>query len=287
MTELKDVLAKTSEADSGLRVARVISVDKHTLMVDLNSGAAGTSIQAVDSCNPRPDQNVLIAMHGNRPLAVGVVGGAYRQGTLVATADSTYHVTGLINGVSAQATKIGTFTAAVGNRYPLMWAENAEYVWVLPDPGSGFTPPDPGSGSGGGGSGGGGTPGSYTTSYAATSSGVALLGGSRDPGDLIFNFSIDYGYFQYGYGRFNELAGKTILSARIYLPRTSGSGNVTLQVNGAAGSSSTATGGWASLSLTRVNDLIGLPVIQMAEMRVTGTGSLRGVPAGTIQITWK
>lgn len=287
MTELKDLVTQPAlEASSPFRIARVISLVGRSLTVDFGSGAAGTVVQAVVSCAPRPGDNVLVAMDGNRPIAVGVLNDPYRQAVLVTVSSTSTTVTGLLNGVSTAVTKAGAFTVSPGDNLPLIWSADGSAVWVLGKAGAAYVPPPP-TGGGGGGGGGGSTPGSYTSSYAATSSGVQLLGGNRQSGDLNMGFTVDYGYYQYGYGRFNELVGKTILSGQIYLPRTLGSGSVTLQVDGAGGSSSATTGGWTPLSLTRLNDLISRPIVQMVEMKVYGSGSLRGIPAGTVQITWR
>lgn len=285
MTELASLFqGKESAVDDVVRVARVIKVDKHELTVDFGSGVDGTIVTAVDSCNPLPDQNVVILMVGNRPLAVGVVGGAYRQGSMVATSDAAYTVNGLINGVAGAATKSGSWSAVPGNRYPLMWYPDAGGLIVLPDPGTGFIPPPPGSNTGGGGTGGGSAPGTYTTTYAATSSASYITsGGGYAYGNLVLG-SGRQGLYAYGLGRFRELASKTILSARINLPRVSGSGSVTLQAN-VAGSSTVSTGGWVTLPVARAQELTssGTPAVT-----ITGYGALAGTPSGgTIQITWR
>lgn len=283
MTELADLFGKSGTGTSPFRTARVIAVNGRTLTVDFGSGAAGTVIEAVASCNPRPDDNVFIAMDGNRPLALGVRNDPYRQAVLIAVSDSTNTVTGVLNGVSTAVTKAGAFTATPGDTLPLHWAADGSSVWVLAKAGAAYTPPS----SGGGGSGGGSAPGSYTTSYAASQSGAFNSSGREYLGDLQL-LPGGFGFYGYGTNRFNDLQGKTILSGRVYLPRVDGSGDVTVSVSRGGfeqpGSNSIATGGWGTLPITRLNSLISGS--GSAALFFRGSGILKGIPAGTVQITW-
>lgn len=281
MSELSD-LQVVAETPSPFKTARVISVSGHSLTVDFGSGAGGTVIQSTDSCNPVPDQTVLIAMDGRRPVAVGALGGPYRQATMIATGSSSTTATGVVNGVSKAVTKMGSFTVTNGDELPLIWAPDGSEVWVAAKAGVAYTPPSGGSG----GSGGGSTPGSYTTSYAASSSGWYSNAGAGN-GTLQLA-SGRTGYFNYGTNRMNELQGKTIVSGRIYLVRSSGSGSISLRaLKGSTFSStqSTSAGGWLSLSSAVVSGLVA--GTGATAVRITGSGNINGIPGGTIQITWK
>lgn len=285
MTELADLIpSPKEEAQRQFRRARVISVSGRSLTVDLDSGAGGAVIPSVDSCNPVPDQWVLILVDGSTMLAVAALNGVYRQPTLIAISDQTATVTGLVNGVSTAVTKVGTFTAVAGEEFPLVWSADGSGVWVLAKAGAAYTPPPP---SGGGGGGGGGTPSSYTTNYSATSSGWFSSTGGAGNGTLMLAAGRT-GYFNYGTNRMNELQGRTLLSGRIYLVRSSGSGSVSARALKGGVFSSTATlspGGWLTLPPAVVAHLVAGS--GATAMRLTGSGNISGIPAGTIQITWR
>lgn len=280
MSELADLI-KTADTPDPFRTARVISVNKHLLTVDFGSGVAGTVVQATDSCNPVPNQTVIIAMDGNRPVAVGALGGPYRQQTMIATGSSSTTATGLVNGVSKAVTKIGTFTVTNGDELPLLWAADGSEVWVAAKAGVAYVPPA----GGGGGTGGGGSS-TYTTNYATRSSGWNISGSAGGSGDLTL-YSGRVGFFAYGTNRMNELQGKTIQSARILLQRVSGSGSVSVRVGKGAllGSSTIVPNGWMTLPLARVADMVNGS--GSVYLYITGSGTLRGTPSGTVQITWK
>lgn len=285
MTELSDLVAgPLLDQSSPFRVARVISVNRRVLTVDFGSGVAGTVVQAVASCNPRPDDNVFIAMDGNRPVALGVMGDPYRQATIKVDGASSTVVLGQLNGVATNVTKAGAFDVTIGDVLPLVWSADGSGVWVLAKPGAAYVPPPS---TGGGGSGGGSTPGSYTTTYAATMGGFMAAIGPVAPAAVVLD-SV-YGFYTYGNNRLNELQGRSILRARINLPRTSGSGSVTVRSRkgGSVGGSSTVgTGGWVSLPTARVNELIAGS--GLTDVRLYGTGTLAGTPnGGTLQVTWR
>lgn len=293
MTGLEALITPTGPVPE-YRTAKVLSVSGRSLTVDMGGPIV---VPSLNSCNPQPGQSVGVLIYGPASMvAVGVAGGAYKQATLTATASTTTTVTGVLNGSSTVVPKIGAFTVTNGDVLPLMWSADGSGVWVLAQPGSAYVPPDS---SGGGGStppsGGGGTSGgtsTYTSTYYATASGTHLT--SDISGNLNFNTTFfltsgAYGYFRYGLGRMRELRNRTLISGRIYLPRLSGSGSVNLSVTGNPGSNLTSTGGWAALGFSRVVELVNVPSIAQTQVQLVASsvGALKGVPAGTIQITWK
>lgn len=279
MAELADLFPAAAEVSrsADLRPAVVLSVAGRVATVDMGGPI---TVSCLDSCVPVVGQTVLVGAVGSSRWAVGVVNGTYRQSFLKVTANATTTVTGILNGVSTAVSKVGAFTAGVGDNLLLIWAGDGSVPYVVAPPGVPYIPPS-------GGGGGGGTPppsggGTYTTSYAATTS-YWFSGFSPTFGDLDLSRATSAA-FDYGVGRMRELASKTLISGRIYLPRVSGSGNVTLKVGVGPGSSSTATGGWASLPTTRLNELVAKT--SLVSVFLSGSGVLKGIPAGTIQITW-
>lgn len=268
--------------------APVIQVEGRKLTVDLGGPVI---VEAVDSCNPQVGQQALILQQGTTYRAVGAFGGPYRQATITVVSSTTDTVTGVVNGVSRSVQKAWAFTPSNGDVLPLLWSPDGATVVAL---GSADTvSPGGGSGGGGGGGGGGGTS-TYKTTYAPSGSGWrSELGGSsvstRSPVDLNFGVGgAKTGYYRYGTNRFNELQGRTIVSARIKLERQSGSGNVTIRVfKGSLNPSSTSISpsGWVSLPLTRLNEL--RAGTGQTEIRVSGSGILRAAPSGVIEVTWR
>lgn len=283
MTDLSALVSSPSSVAPDLvRLARVISVDKHSLTVDLGNGE-GTVVQASDSCNPIPEQTVVLLMSGSRPVAVGALGGAYRQQTMIATGSTTTTATGVVNGASRAVTKAGTFTVTNGDELPLVWSADSSDVWVLGKAGVPYVPPA----SGGGGTGSSSAPSSYTSYYAATHSGWIRPGtGTGSSGKLQLGSGY-YGFFNYGTNRMNELQSRTLVSAHLLLERISGSGSVSVQVQKGVGlgTSTIASTGWVSFPLVRAQELVS--GYGSTYLHFTGTGSLAGMPRGTVRITWK
>lgn len=286
MSELSDLFAAPSSTVSTRR-ARVISVSGRNLVVDL--GGAVT-IPAVASCNPVPDQSVLIAVEGSSMTAIAAIGGVNRQATLTATSSTTTTVTGLLNGASRAVTKAGAFTVTAGDELPLLWAADGSDVWVLGKAGVPYVPPP----SGGGGGGGGGVK-SGTATYAATWSGSRESAGSWQSGSLRLG-STRMGGFFYGSSRFRELQGRTITGFRVNIVRASGGGSVSVFSVSNSGpgavslpdgpTASVSPGGWRSLPIGMANWMIsgsgtgGLVI-------PGGSGTLRGLPYGTLQFDWR
>lgn len=289
MTELADLIPDPQvDLRRLFRRGRVISVNGRSLTVDLDSGPAGIVIPSYDSCNPVPDQWVDIRVDGSTMIAVGAINGDYRQPTLIATSDQTATVTGLVNGVSRAVTKVGSFTAVAGEEFPLVWSADGSGVWVLAKAGAAYTPP-PSGGGGGGGS----TPGSYTTNYAPQWSGWEAPGVTSGSGDLNISKARQfapngYGYYKYATGRFSELSSRTILSGRIYMPRVSGDGTVSLMINAGPSFTTVTPSGWVALAGTRINELIARSSAGPVDVRLaSGAGIVKGIPAGTVQIVWR
>jgi hypothetical protein len=280
VTDLADLIP-----DSGgvsFRRGRVISLSGRSLTVDLGAGEAGIIIPSLDSCNPVPNQWVLIMVDGSSMVAVGALNGAYRQPTLIATSNQTSTVTGLLNGVSTAVTKVGSFTASAGEEFPLVWSADGSGVWVLAKAGAAYVPPP--SGGGGTGGGGGTTPSSYTTNYPATKSHWFAPG--RGGGGLYLDKGT--GVLDYGTNRMNELQGRTILSGRVLLERLSGSGTVVVAVYKGSlqsGSDGVSPSGWVNLNLARVAQLVN--GTGATSLYLTGGGQLKGTPSGTVQIRWR
>lgn len=278
MAELAD-LVPVADVPLTVRRARVISISGRQLTVDIGGPVV---IGSLDSCNPMPNQWVFIIGEGTSMMAIGAVGGPYRQATLTVVSQTTDTVTGLVNGVSRTVGKTWAFTATAGDVLPLLWSPDGSNVSALGLPGAAYVPP---SGGGGGGSNPGGGTTTHTSYYAPVSSGYSD-GGETFSGSV--RLSSGVGYYQYGVNRMNELQGRTIVSASINLLRIIGSGSVTLTAykGGTLGSSSVATGGWVALPTARATDLVNGTGATTAH--IVGSGTLKGVPdGGTIQIVWR
>lgn len=288
MTELADLFPSRSpdaSRSAEIRAAIVTAVSGKMVTVDIGGPIV---VRCVDSCIPVVGQTVLVGAVGTTRWALGVVDGTYRQSFIKVTANGSTTVTGILNGASTAVSKVGAFTATVGDTLLLVWAADGTYPFVVAPPGVPYIPP---SGGGGGGGGGGGSPppsggggGPYTSYYAATASGYKSAG--EIYGNVVLGFPSTYGFYRYGYGRMRELIGKTLISGAINLPRVSGSGTATISVVSGLGSSAVTTGGWAALSGTRLSALVNSPSVSQTEVHLTGSGTLKGTPAGTIQITW-
>lgn len=280
MPSLSDLIPATTKQPSFLR-ARVISISGRKLTVDIGGAVV---IDSLDSCNPKPDQQVLILDEGTSMLAVGAIAGPYRQATMTVVSNQTDTVTGLVNGVSKAVGKAWAFTATAGDVLPLLWSPDGSNVTALGLPGAAYIPP---SGGGGGGTnpGGGGTT-TYTSYYPPTLSGT-MYGSTATNGTVVLG-SGKTGFYSYGKNRMNELQGRALVSARINLLRVIGSGNVNIQsVKGTMQSalSSVGTGGWVSLPLIRASELIA--GTGETQIFVYGSGQLKGAPGGAIEITWR
>jgi len=256
------------EVPAGLTVrrARVISIAGRSLTVDLGGPIV---VQSLGACYPRPDQFVYMIGEGSSFTAIGVVNDVPRQATITVTADATNVVTGLVNGISVPITKMGAYTAAVGDTLPLIWAADGSGVWAGAKPGAAYVPPPSGGGSGG-------SPGgvtSGTSTYALTGAGLynSFVGGWLNSPAL--NQSSDTtGLMFYGAGRFRELQGRTIRGFRVNVSRNGGTGNLNFYTH-AYGSQ---PGGAPSLSNGPVaragSGLISLPV-SMANYLIAGSGT--------------
>ena len=280
--------------DSSFRSARVIRVDGRTLTVDMGGPV---EVQSLDSCNPLPDQFVLIA---EGKFAIGAVAGEVRQATVKITDHSTNTVVGLVNGVSRIISKVGSYTPTIGDVLPLFWSADASAVWAGATPGLAYVPPPVsgggagtgtaggggGTSTGGGSTGGGGIVTTGTATYSATGSGWFRLP-SAARGSLNLNSGAT-GYYEYGFNRMNELQSRSIQWGTISLPRTGGSGNVTITANkgGSTYSTVVSTGSAVGLNgsfLARLIDGSG-----GVNIYVTGSGWLAGRPSGgIIRIGWR
>lgn len=287
--ELADVIKPSAPAPS-VRRARVISVAGRNLTVDLGGGI---TIPSLDSCNPVPDQWVYIIGEGSSMMAVGAIGGVYRQATLTATSSTSTTVTGLVNGVSTAVTKAGAFTVTNGDVLPLFWAADNSAVWVLGKAGVPYVPPAEGGGS----SGGGGTVTTGTYTYAASRS-ARFAGGEWISGSP--SAKAGYGIFLYGSGRFRGLQGRTITGFRANLSWSAGGGSLTVyghpHASAPAGpaslgynAGSRSPTGWVSLPTGLANYLIAGSGTGGLTFAQGGTifGSLHGIPSGTLQFDWR
>lgn len=292
MTDLTDLLAAPAVGITTL-TARVIKVTGRTLTVDLGGTAAGVDIPCVDSCNPQPNQYVLIQSNGTSMMALGAIGGQYRQATVTVTADATNAVTGMLNGRTATITKMGAFTPTVGAVLPLIWSADGSGVWAGATPGAAYVPPAAGDG---GTSSGGGTISTGTATYPATYAGVYSSAYGWASGDPSITTSLSTGGFFYGTSRFRELQGRTITGFRANIVRKGGSAAMSIYGNpqgspsGApslgysAGSSSAS--GWITLPIGLANYLIGGS--GTGGLAITAVGvALRGLPYGTLQFDWR
>lgn len=283
MTELADILPKPADGVT-VRRARVIEVQDSSLLVDMGGGI---TVARLDSCNPVPGQQVYIISEGSSMTAIAAIGGAWRQDTLTVTADATDSVTGLLNGVSTVVTKMGAYTAAVGAVLPLIWSANGHAVWAGATPGAAYVPPAPGAPptSGGGGAT------SGTASYAATWGGYST-GSGWHSGALVLPNNL--GGFFYGASRFRELQGRTIDAVRVNLQRLSGSGSVSYEavpnsgpstISDGGPSGSVGTEGWSGLPPSVASYLIAGS--GTGGLVFTGSGTLAGIPSGTLQFDWR
>lgn len=282
MTELSEVTAPPPAGLSSARL-RVISVNGRTVKVDIGGGM---DIPCVDSCNPVPNQYVLVQVEGSSMIATAAIGGPGRQAALTVASSTTTTVTGILNGVSTVVSKAGAYTTTAGDVLPLMWAPDGSRVWALGPGGVPYVPPE----GGGGGTGGGGGITTGTYSYAATDSGM-YSGGRWFDGALGRNST---GAYFYGAGRFKGLQGRTITGFRFNV-----SGGSTAAVYGhphaskpsgaptlgySAGSYSAT--GWKSLPIGLANYLIsgsgtgGLVIVGAAD-------GWPGTPQGTLQFDWR
>ena len=284
-------LAQVSGADSVFRSARVISIAGRTLTVDMGGPVV---VQSLDSCNPLPDQYVLIA---DGKYAVGAIAGEYRQATILLTTHSTNQVGGLVNGVYRGVSKLGNFTPTVGDVLPLFWSADGSGLWAGDKPGLAYVPPPVTGGSsgtgggtstGGGSTGGGGIVTTGTATYTALASGYFNDAGRRIDGNLYLNDSSDDGFYVYGHNRMNELQGRSIQWGTISMPRYSGSGTVLLESLKANSTStlSVSPGSTVGLSGAFLSNLInGSGGTQVRA--ISGSGVIRGIPYGTIRIGWR
>lgn len=286
MVEIADLIPVTGE---GLRVkvARVISVSQHNLTVDMGSAV---QVLSADSCNPRPNDYVIVLIDGSRMTAIAATGGPFRQSTIIVTASTSTTVTGLINGVSTTISKSGAFTVSNGQVCPLYWPADGSRAWCLPNEQSATV--DPGTGGSAGGGGGSVTEGS--TTYAPTSQGTYHpTTGSWQTNAVLFNTGFSVGAYFYGTSRFRELQGRNIRYIRAFLP---GSGSPTVwghphgsRPAGAPTQASNAgtrtLGGWVTLPNSLATYLIsgsgtgGLSFYG-------GPGQAQGLPTGQIVIGW-
>lgn len=245
-----------------VKTARVISVTRNVLQVDLG----GTAVQAiaVDMCNPRPNDNVVLLIQGATMTAIAVLGGPYRQATITVTADATNTVTGLINGVSTTIPKSSVFTATVGQVCPLLWSADGNRVWCLPNELQATS--NPGAGTGAGGSPGGVSSG--TSVYSARSMATWYNSYHEWSTGFARPSPTQYGLIFYGAGRFKELQGRKLTSFRAYLPKAAGSTSyVAISIHDyetrpphapISGFSPTVRqiGGWVSLPLVKATELV-------------------------------
>lgn len=263
-------------------IARVISVSGHTLMVDLGGPV---QVLAVDGCNPRPNDSVVILVSASSMTAIAAVGGPYRQSKMTVTANATNTVTGVINGVSTAIPKSGTFTATVGQDIPLFWSADGAIVWALPNEQQATSGPPPGGGSGG-------TPGGVTTgksTYPPTSR--ATWSGTWHTLAVPVTTSLESVMF-YGASRFRELQGRTITQFRAFLP---GAGTVSVFGHPHAGTpggapthgysaGSVSMGNWVSLPIGLANYLIA----GSGTGGIALTGSYNIVPSGQqLEFSWR
>jgi len=273
------------EVPAGLTVrrARVISISGRSLTVDMGGPIV---VQSLGACYPRPDQFVYMIGEGSSFTAIGVVNDVPRQATITVTADATNVVTGLVNGISVPITKMGAYTAAVGDTLPLIWAADGSGVWAGAKPGAAYVPPPSGGGSGG-------SPGgvtSGTSTYAPTYSG-SYIAAQWWPGSVGGFFA---GFF-YGAGRFRELQGRTIRGFRANLTRQNGSGSIPVYGNPQSGPSgvpskdysagSVNPSGWTNLPIGLASYLIGGSGTG-AIILEPGQGTLNGAPYGALQFDW-
>src|SRR5690606_32901058 len=120
-----------------------------------------------------------------------------------------------------------------GDVLPLLWSPDGGQVLALgsadttsPEGGGGGS--GGGGGTGGGGGGGGGIT-TYKTTYVPVASGWFAPPRSG-PGNLQLG-GTSTGYFRFATNAFNDMQGRTLVSARMKIERVSGSGNVSIQVN--------------------------------------------------------
>ena len=291
--DLSKAFAPAEQAASML-TARVIKVEGRKLTVDLGGPI---EVRCVDSCNPLPDQHVYIASDRGSLMAVGAVDGVYRQPTITVSSSSDNSVSGYVNGEYLLLPKMGIFVPTIGDVLPLIWSADASAVWVGSKPGVPYVPPPAtggASGSGGGTSSGGGTTGgggvvtSGTATYSARVSGYYTPSGSFVSGNLYLGTGLNHGFFGYGTNAMNELQGRSIQWGTISMPRYTGAGSVNLRAEKGGSSSNlfVAPGSTVGLSGAFLSTLIngtGATGIRVN----TGTGSLRGLPYGTIRIGWR
>ena len=285
MTELADILPKTTDGVT-VRRARVIEAQGSSLLVDMGGGI---TVARLDSCNPLPGQQVYIISEGSSMTAIAAIGGAWRQSTITVTDVSATDVRGLINGVSTVIPKMGEFTPVIGDVLPLVWAADGGVAWAGGKPGLDYVPPAPTAPPSSGGGDGAVTSG--TASYAATWGGYST-GSGWHSGALVLPNNL--GGFFYGASRFRELQGRTITAVRVNLQRLSGSGSVsyiavpnsgpsTISDGGPTGS--VGTGGWSGLPLSVASYLIAGS--GTGGLVFTGSGTLAGIPSGTLQFDWR
>lgn len=293
MADLSDIVPVPTPGLTA-QSARVISISGRTVTVDLGGPV---TIPTLDSCYPVPDQYVWIIGTGTAMIAVGAMGGPYRQATMTVTATNTTTATGIVNGVSGSHAKFGAFTPSIGDVLPLIWSADGNIAWVGPLPGVAYVPPPP-SGGGSGGSPSGGGSGGVTTgtaTYAATQAGSFSALSGFQSGRV--NFNADGTYF-YGTSRFKELQGRTITGFRVNLagvvPYAVGAGSVFGHGAASHGSVSPSHGfsggsisgtGWRPLSLSLAAYLIA--GTGTGGLMFTGSGSDAGTPYGTLQFDWR
>lgn len=289
MAELSD-LAPEVPAGLSVRRARVISIAGRSLTVDLGGPIV---VQALDSCNPIPNQFVYLIGEGTSFTAIAAVGGAPRQSTITVTVDGPSGVAGLVNGVLVTVAKVGAFTATVGDVLPLFWSADGSGVWAGQKGSSAYVPPPSGSGSGG--SPGGVTSGTSTYSVSGSSTYISQFASWGGP--TVIQDDGWYGLFFYGGGRFKELQGRTISGFRINISRMNGSGTLNFYTHGygsqPSGAPSISNGpigrggsGWISLPTSMANWLIagsgsgGLAISGAPFVRLAGS------PYGALRFDW-
>lgn len=293
--ELADLFTSAASGIN-LRTARVISVNRGTVVVDLGGPV---SVKTTDGCNPVPNQTVILALIGESIYALGALNGPYRQATITATSSTSTTVTGLINGVSVTIPKTSTATVIAGEVLPILWSADGFQLWAISKEAA-VTVPPPVVGapsSGGGSGGGGGTGGTVVTVQRGTSfyspteiATYNLLTSSW--GRFAPNISANKaGAFFYGNRRFAELQGRTIEGCWISL---SGGGARSASRHNRAGAVNGSTGVVAGLGTITASGAVDLgTAVGSALVAGTGTGGIylgsgvNAISGGRLQFNWR
>lgn len=291
MTELAALLGR-SGGDVRLRTARVMSVSGHDLTVDLGGGV---SVKSIDSCNPVPDQTVLLALFGTSWLAIGIVGGAYRQSTLTVTADNGSTAQGLVNGVSTAVPKTSSAAVTVGDVLPLLWSHDGARVWAITKEQEVTVAPAAASPSGASTQVGGGR---STSASSVPVQGVAYYSPTRtwtydnQAGRWLSAVTVipkvRHGAFFYGLNRFQELQGRQILSCLVFI-----SGGSTRSFYRHNLSSPSGSPSLTSLGVKYASGWVDLGAAAGSALVSAGTGGVyvnsggSDISGGRLQIAWK